>query len=219
MNIDWKKNILLPVIAQDYESNKVLMLAYMNEEAYNLTIKHKYAYYFSRSKQRIWKKGETSGHTQIIKDILIDCDSDTLLLKIKQNGVACHKGFYSCFSHSLLDEKEIEVKKIDTEKIYNIFDRLYHIILDRKNNSTEDKSWSKKLLNNPKLLLSKIKEEADELSFAIEKESDKKVIYEASDIFYHIIVGLAYRDISPDRVEQELAKRFSFSGIQEKKRR
>jgi len=107
MTIDWNKNPLIPAIAQDAENNEILMLAYMNEEAYNLTLSTGYAHYFSRSKQRIWKKGESSGHTQEVKDVLLDCDADTVVLKIKQNGVACHTGRRSCFFTSVLQDKVI----------------------------------------------------------------------------------------------------------------
>ena len=90
--IDWKKNQLLPAIVQDKDTNEVLMLAYMNEEAYDLSKSTKIAHYFSRSKQRIWKKGETSGNIQKVENIFLDCDDDTILLKVKQIGVACHTG-------------------------------------------------------------------------------------------------------------------------------
>ncbi len=92
MDINWEKNPLIPVVTQDYLSGDVLMLAYMDREAFELTLESGYAHYFSRSRNRIWKKGESSNHTQEVKDILIDCDADTILLKVKQNGVACHTG-------------------------------------------------------------------------------------------------------------------------------
>ena len=96
---DFSKNSsnLLPVIVQDYKSSQVLMLAYINEQSWRLTLRDNVATYWSRSKNRLWKKGETSGNTQEIKEILIDCDADTLIFKVKQNGVACHKGYRSCF--------------------------------------------------------------------------------------------------------------------------
>ncbi|MFK5976385.1 MAG: bifunctional phosphoribosyl-AMP cyclohydrolase/phosphoribosyl-ATP diphosphatase HisIE [Sulfurovum sp.] len=216
MDIDWTSNPLIPAIAQDFETNEVLMLAYMNQEAYNLTLSTGYAHYFSRSKQRIWKKGESSNHTQEIKDILLDCDADTLILKIHQNGVACHTGRKSCFFTSVIDDKIILDQEIDTGAIYSVVDTLYHTILERKNASKEAKSWTKKLLDNPKLMVSKIREEADEVCVAIEDESDEQVIYESADLLYHTLVGLGYRDISPDRVKQELARRFGMSGIVEK---
>jgi len=218
MQINWQKTPLIPAIAQDYETNEVLMLAYMNEEAYNLTLNTGYAHYFSRSKQRIWKKGESSGHTQKINDILLDCDADTLILKIEQKGVACHTGRKSCFFTSVTQEKIIAEKQVDTDAIYSVVDTLYHTILERKN-SVAEKSWTKKLLNDKELLLSKIKEEADEVCVAIAQESDKQVIYESADLLYHTLVGLGLRDISPDRVKQELARRFGMSGIEEKESR
>jgi phosphoribosyl-ATP pyrophosphohydrolase/phosphoribosyl-AMP cyclohydrolase len=218
MNIDWTSNPLIPAIAQDSQTNEVLMLAYMNEEAFNLTISTGFAHYFSRSKQRIWKKGESSNHTQEIKDILLDCDADTIILKINQNGVACHTGTKSCFFTSVLQDKIIADKEIDTDAIYSVVDTLYHTILERKND-TASKSWTKKLLNNEELMLSKIKEEADEVCQAIKSESDKQVIYESADLLYHTLVGLGHRNISPDRVKQELSRRFGTSGITEKESR
>lgn len=219
MQIDWNKNPLIPAIAQDHENGEVLMLAYMNEEAYKLTLSSGYAHYFSRSKQRIWKKGESSNHTQEVKDILLDCDADTVILKIKQNGVACHTGTKSCFFTSVMQDKVILEKEVDTTAMYSVVDTLYHTILERKNAPAKQKSWTKKLLNDKELMLSKIREEADEVCVAINEESDEQVIYESADLLYHTLVGLGYRDISPDRVKQELARRFGLSGIEEKEKR
>ena len=219
MQINWQKTPLIPAIAQEHETNEILMLAYMNEEAYNLTLSTGYAHYFSRSRQRLWKKGESSNHTQEIKDILLDCDADTVVLKIKQNGVACHTGTKSCFFTSVTQEKRVQEQEIDTNAMYGVVDTLYHTILERKNSTSTEKSWTKKLLNDKTLLLSKIREEADEVCVAIEEESDKQVIYESADLLYHTLVGLGYRDISPDRVKQELSRRFGQSGITEKENR
>jgi phosphoribosyl-ATP pyrophosphohydrolase/phosphoribosyl-AMP cyclohydrolase len=218
MQINWEKHNLLPAIAQDNKSGQVLMLAYMNKEALELTLKTGFAHYFSRSKQRIWKKGEESGHTQEIVDVLIDCDADTILLKVNQNGVACHTGRKSCFFTSIKDNKEVLKKEVNIEDKYSIVDILYHTILERKSDDAK-KSWTKKLLNDKKLLLSKIKEEADELCTAIDREDDKQVIYEAADLLYHSLVGLGFREISPDLVKQELKRRFGTSGIEEKESR
>jgi phosphoribosyl-ATP pyrophosphohydrolase/phosphoribosyl-AMP cyclohydrolase len=218
MSINWEKNPLIPAVAQDYKSGDVLMLAYMNREAFKLTLSSGYAHYFSRSKKRIWKKGESSGHTQEIRDILIDCDSDTILLKVKQNGVACHTGTRSCFFRSVLNKKRVLEKEIDTNSIYSVVDTLYHTILERKSDSAKN-SWTKKLLEDKNLLYSKIEEEAKELIEALDRESDERVISESADLLYHSLVGLGFRDISPDRVKQELKRRFGVSGIEEKKSR
>ena len=218
MQINWEKNPLLPAIVQDAKSGDVLMLAYMNKEALDLSLNTGYAHYFSRSKQRIWKKGESSGHTQEIIDILLDCDGDTILLKVNQNGVACHTGRKSCFFTSIKENIEVLKPEVNLEDKYSIVDILYHTILERKNDDSK-KSWTKKLLNDKELLLSKIKEEADELCVAIDKEDDNQVIYEAADLLYHALVGLGYREVSPDRVKQELKRRFGVSGIEEKESR
>jgi len=215
MQIDWQKNPIIPAIAQEASTNEILMLAYVNEEAFNLTLSTGYAHYFSRSRQRLWKKGESSGHTQKIVDVLLDCDADTLVFKIEQKGVACHTGRKSCFFTSVMQERVILDKEVDTDAIYGVVDTLYHTILERKNSGSE-KSWTKKLLNDKTLLLEKIREEADELCAAIDKESNEQVIYEAADLLYHALVGLGSREISPDRVKQELARRFGTSGIEEK---
>ena len=218
MTINWTKTPLIPAIAQDEVDSQILMLAYMNEEAYNLSLSTGYAHYFSRSRQRLWKKGESSGHTQKISDILVDCDGDTIVLKIAQKGVACHTGTKSCFFTSIMQDKRVLEQEVDTDAIYGVVDTLYHTILERKSDNSK-KSWTKKLLNDKALLLSKIREEADEVCVAIDEESDKQVIYESADLLYHTLVGLGLREISPDRVKQELARRFNTSGIEEKESR
>ena len=129
--IDFDKNDgIVPAIAQDANTNEVLMMAYMNKQSLELTLSTGFAHYFSRSKQKLWKKGETSGHTQEITDIMVDCDNDTILLKINQQGVACHTGRKSCFFKSIKnEEKIISDIVIDTTKAYGIIDTLYHTIL------------------------------------------------------------------------------------------
>ncbi|NPA28276.1 MAG: phosphoribosyl-AMP cyclohydrolase, partial [Epsilonproteobacteria bacterium] len=151
VQINWEKNPLIPAIVQDAKTNKVLMLAYMNKEAFELTLKSGFAHYFSRSKKRIWKKGESSGHTQEIVDILVDCDGYTILLKVNQKGVACHTGRKSCFFTSIKDNKEVLKREVEVEDKYSIVDILYHTILERKNDNAK-KSWTKKLLNNKDLM-------------------------------------------------------------------
>ncbi|MDD6258864.1 MAG: phosphoribosyl-AMP cyclohydrolase [Erysipelotrichaceae bacterium] len=107
---DFKKgNGLIPVVVQDEKTNEVLMLAYMNQESFDKTLETGIATYWSRSREELWTKGETSGHYQHVHEILIDCDEDTLLLKVKQDGSACHTGHYSCFYRNI-DGKEVETK-------------------------------------------------------------------------------------------------------------
>lgn len=218
--IDWQKmKGLIPVIVQDVTTNEVLMLAYMDEEALSLTQQTKQAHYFSRSKQRIWKKGESSGHLQHVKELLIDCDNDTILLKVEQIGVACHTGRKSCFFTNLESNETIHEVKVDTSSAYGVIDTLYHTICEKKNDDPT-KSYTAKLLQGKEnSYLKKIVEEAGELTFAIKDNNTEEIIYETADLVYHCLVGLASKNISPDRVKQELARRFGMSGIEEKNSR
>jgi len=218
--IDWNKNSLIPAIVQDLKSNKVLMLAYMNKEALELSLNTNIAHYFSRSKQRIWKKGESSGNIQNIKEIFIDCDNDTILLKVEQvNGIACHTGRESCFFRDLKNDNLIEDIKQDSSAIYGVVDTLYHTILERKSANPKTSYTASLFHKGENSILKKVVEEAGELTFAIKDNNSKEIIYEAADLLYHTLVALAYRDISPDRVKQEIARRFGLSGIDEKNSR
>ena len=217
--VDWEKCELLPVVVQDIKSKEVLMLAYMNKEALELSLSSKTAHYFSRSKQRIWKKGESSGHTQEIDSFYIDCDNDTLLIKVKQNGVACHTGRATCF-FTQLESGEIQSEaEVNTQAMYGVIDTLYHTIQERKN-ADPASSWTAKLLSKGEnTILKKVVEEAGEFSFAYKDDDEKEMIYEAADLTYHMLVALAAKNISPDRIKQELARRFDMSGIEEKNSR
>ncbi len=218
--IDWiKMDNLIPVITQDATTNEVLMLAYMNQEALELTIKTNYAHYYSRSKQRIWKKGESSNHLQEIVEILVDCDNDTLLLKVNQEGVACHTGRKSCFFTKFSTDEIISEVEINTTSAYGVIDTLYHTIQEKKSDDPT-KSYTAKLLQGKQnSMLKKIVEEAGEFTFAIKDDNTQEIIYEAADITYHVLVALASKNISPDRVKQELSRRFGISGIEEKNSR
>ena len=119
MKPNFDKSPLLPAIAQDLSTNEVLMLAYMNEEAWNLTIETGIAHYYSRSRKKIWKKGEQSGHIQKVKEIRIDCDLDTILLLVEQVGVACHEGYKSCFSRTFSKTADGNSFTINQKQIKN----------------------------------------------------------------------------------------------------
>lgn len=217
--IDWQKIPLLPVVVQDSTSQEVLMMAYMNKEALKLSLETKIAHYFSRSKQRIWKKGESSGHTQQIESFNIDCDNDTLLIKVVQNGVACHTGRRSCFFTELESGEITSEVEVSSEALYGVIDTLYHTIQERKN-ADPNTSWTAKLLSKgDNTILKKVVEEAGEFSFAYKDNDEHEIIYEAADLTYHVLVALAAKNISPDRVKQELARRFDMSGIVEKNSR
>lgn len=217
--VDWEKQELLPVIVQEVQTNEVLMMAYMNKEALSLSLETKIAHYFSRSKQRIWKKGESSGHIQEIHSFNIDCDNDTLLIKVTQNGVACHTGRKSCFFTELESGEAKGKVEVSSEALYGVIDTLYHTIQERKLADPET-SWTAKLISKgDNTILKKVVEEAGEFSFAYKDDDESEMIYEAADLTYHMLVALAVKNISPDRIKQELARRFDMSGIAEKNSR
>ncbi|MDR2789590.1 MAG: bifunctional phosphoribosyl-AMP cyclohydrolase/phosphoribosyl-ATP diphosphatase HisIE, partial [Campylobacteraceae bacterium] len=200
------------------ESGEALMLAYMNEEAYNLTLQTKFAHYFSRSKQRIWKKGETSGNTQSVKEIFLDCDNDALLLKVEQKGAACHTGNKTCFFKNILLPASKQAEITDTPN-YNIIDKLYHVIQERKGADEELSYVAKLLKKGDNAFLKKVIEEAGEFTFAVKDGDEKEIIYEGADLMFHFLVALASKNIHPERIERELARREGASGIEEKKNR
>jgi phosphoribosyl-ATP pyrophosphohydrolase/phosphoribosyl-AMP cyclohydrolase len=218
--IDWTKcDGLLPVITQQFDSGEVLMMAYMNEEALNLTLATNEVHYFSRTKQRIWKKGESSGHIQQVKQILVDCDNDTVLIKVDQVGVACHTGRQSCFFTDLKHDEAILNVKEEMTQTYGIIETLYQTISSRRFGDPEESYTAKLLQGKQNSMLKKICEEASEFTFAIKDGQNDEIVYECADLAYHILVALASKNISPDRVKQELAKRFGISGIAEKNSR
>jgi len=210
---------LIPVITQDNTTNEVLMLAYMDKEALELTLKTNFAHYFSRSKQRIWKKGESSNHTQEVQSIQIDCDNDTVLLKVIQNGVACHTGRKSCFFTDLKTNEIFTEVQVDTTAAYGVVDTLYHTILEKKDNDPKVSYTAKLLQGDQNSMLKKIVEEAGEFTFAVKDDDTEEIIYEAADLLYHSLIALASKNISPDRIKQEIARRFGMSGIEEKNSR
>ena len=217
--VDWDKSELLPVIVQEVGTNEILMMAYMNKEALELSLTTKIAHYFSRSKQRIWKKGESSGHTQAIQEFLLDCDNDTLLIKVEQVGVACHTGRKSCFFTNIETGESVSEVEVEMASTYGVIDELYHTLLERKNADPET-SWTAKLFSKGEnTILKKVVEEAGEFCFAVKDDDHEEMVYEAADMVYHTMVALALKNISPDRIKQELARRFDMSGIAEKNSR
>lgn len=216
-HIDWKKcQDLLPVIVQDSTSNEVLMMAFMNQEALELSLQSKYAHYYSRTKQRLWKKGESSGHTQKIVSFNIDCDNDTLLIKVEQSGVACHTGRKSCFFTNLQSGETTLDVEVDTTAMYGVIDQLYHTIMEKKNDDPS-KSYTASLISKGEnSYLKKIVEEAGEFCFAIKDNNKDEIVYEAADMVYHTMVALADKGISPELVKKELARRFGMGGLEEK---
>ena len=186
----FKKNSdgMIPVVVQDYKTDKVLMVAYMNEEAFNLTIKTGKMTYFSRSRNEIWVKGVTSGHFQYVKELSMDCDLDTMLAKVYQVGVPCHTGADTCFFNTLVK------KEYDESNPMRVFEDVYNVILDRKKNPKEGSYTNYLFDKGIDKILKKVGEEATEIVIAAKNPDPQEVKYEISDFLYHVMVLMAERN-------------------------
>lgn len=192
---------LIPVIAQHYKTREVLMLAYMNEEAFNKTIETGRMTYYSRSRQELWTKGETSGHFQFVKALTIDCDNDTILAQVSQIGAACHTGSPSCFFTDLV-RKEYN----DTNPL-KVFTEEYEIIQDRKLNPKNGSYTNYLFEKGIDKILKKVGEEATEIVIAAKNPDPEEIKYEISDFLYHIMVLMVERGVTWEDVIKELADR------------
>ncbi|MCI8465004.1 MAG: bifunctional phosphoribosyl-AMP cyclohydrolase/phosphoribosyl-ATP diphosphatase HisIE [Lachnospiraceae bacterium] len=192
---------LVPVIVQDYRTNEVLMMAYMNEQAFLDTLRTGKMCYFSRSRKSQWLKGETSGHFQYVKSLHLDCDSDTLLAKVFQVGAACHTGSRSCFFQTLVK------KEYDETNPLLVFEKVYDVIADRKLHPKEGSYTNYLFDKGIDKILKKIGEEAAEMIIAAKNPDPEEIIYELSDFLYHAMVLMAQKGITWEEVTRELANR------------
>lgn len=211
-NLKLNKDGLIPVVTQDIDSNEVLMVAYMNKEAFDKTLETKKVHYYSRSRQCLWLKGETSGHYQTLKHMALDCDEDTLLVKVQQEGVACHTGAYSCFYKEIdLETKNMvemgDRTKLKSESVLSIFEEVYNIILDRKKNPKEGSYTNYLFDKGIDKILKKVGEETAEVIIGSKNEGNEEVIYEVSDLIYHLSVLMVEKDVTWDDICNELGKR------------
>lgn len=192
---------LIPVVTQDYKTGKVLMVAYMNEASYNETIRSGRMTYYSRSRQCLWKKGDTSGHYQFVKSLGIDCDCDTILAKVKQIGAACHTGSESCFFTNLAK------KEYDDVNPATILQEIMDTVSDRKAHPKEGSYTNYLFDKGIDKILKKVGEEATEIVIAAKNPDASELKYEISDFLYHMIVLMVERGVGWDEISRELAKR------------
>lgn len=204
---DFKLNSdnMIPAIVQDYMSGQVLMMAYMNEEAYEKTVETKVATYWSRSRKELWVKGATSGHYQHVKEMVIDCDNDTLLLKVAQDGAACHTGQYSCFYRYQNDEGNFE--EVNTEKQKDVFQGVYDVVADRKENPKEGSYTNYLFEKGIDKILKKVGEETAEVIIGAKNEGKEEIVYEISDLLYHLTVLMVEKGATWEDIYDELDKR------------
>ena len=193
---------LIPVIVQEYITKDVLMLAYMNEESFNATIRTGKMTYYSRSRRSLWVKGETSGHIQYVKKLIADCDKDTILAFVSQVGdIACHTGARSCFFNEIITKEYIEKNPL------KIFETLYDIVVDRRNNPKEGSYTNYLFDKGIDKILKKVGEEATEIVIAAKNPNKEEIKYEISDFLYHVTVLMVECGITWDEVTIELSRR------------
>jgi phosphoribosyl-ATP pyrophosphohydrolase/phosphoribosyl-AMP cyclohydrolase len=191
---------LICAIAQDAASGDVLMQAYMNEQALNLTLNTGYAHYYSRSRNALWKKGETSGHVQKVRAVTFDCDRDCVLLQIEQTGAACHTGSRSCFFQTEREETGAGVRFLA---------ELERVIIDRKNNPVEGSYTSYLFEKGVDKIAKKVGEEATETVIASKNENKKEFVGECADLLYHLLTLCAKKGVSLAEICSELKERHS----------
>lgn len=200
---DFKLNSegLIPVIVQDYQTEEVLMLAYMNEEAFHMTLRTGRMTYWSRSRKELWTKGLTSGHYQYVKSLTLDCDNDTILAKAAQVGAACHTGNHTCFF------QELASREYDDTNPLKVFQQVYGVILDRQKNPKEGSYTNYLFEKGIDKILKKLGEECTEIVIAAKNPDKEEIKYEISDFLYHMMVLMAERGVSWEDITRELARR------------
>lgn len=227
--ISWSADGLVPVIAQDENTKEVLMLAYMNKEALTKTIKEKKACYYSRSRGKLWVKGETSGNCQEVRDIAFDCDKDAVLILVRQTGVACHEDYYSCFHYNYKQPDSdqgfpVNENKDTTERngIFTVkgkpgqipplplgrnLELLKEVICQRNQERPEGSYTTYLFEKGLDKILKKVGEECAEVIIAAKNNSKEEISYEVADLFYHLLVMLEDQDVSLEDISLELESR------------
>lgn len=201
---DFKLNSdgMIPVVVQDYRTLEVLMVAYMNEEAYEQTLKTGKMTYYSRSRKQLWLKGATSGHLQYVKSLTADCDMDTILARVSQVGAACHTGARSCFFNNVV-KKDYE----ESGNPLQVFEDVFNVIKDRKLHPKEGSYTNYLFDKGIDKILKKLGEEATEIVIAAKNPNANEVKYEISDFLYHMMVLMAEKDVTWEEITTELANR------------
>jgi len=196
--IKFDENGLVVAVAQDYMTYEVLMVAYMNKEALEITLNEKRACYFSRSRQNLWRKGETSGHVQLLKGLYYDCDADAILVKVEQTGAACHTGEYSCFFNKVYEDNVTD---------QSILKKVYNQIINRRDNPVEGSYTNYLFEKGLDKILKKVGEETSEVIIGAKNKNKDELVYELSDLVYHSLVLMVSEGVTIDDLKRELTKR------------
>ena len=191
---------LVPAVVQDASTNRVLMQAYMNEEALRLTLSSGRMHFWSRTKGRIWMKGEESKHYSLVENAVLDCDDDAILFKVQQVGAVCHTGEETCFHKPLKTEKEHAVDS-------RMLERLFEVIKERIRSPSEASYVSRLTSKGEDAVLQKIGEEATELILAVKSDNPKEATLEAADLIFHVLVSFAQKGYDLNSIFEELDSR------------
>ena len=209
---------LIPAVVVDHRKKDVLMVAYMSPASLQKTLKTGETHFWSRSRKKLWRKGETSGHVQRVKAIYADCDRDTLLIEVEQVGVACHTGSRSCFFEKLSGNGAKQNVSISKPTL-PVLEVLYRTISERKRHPSANSYTSLLFEGGIDRILKKVGEEAGEFIISAKNRDKKAVIHETADLFYHLLVALNHQGIPVKAIEEELQRRSSQSGLAEKRSR
>lgn len=203
---------LLPAVIQDWLDGTVLMLGYMNQEAIAKTLATKSVHFWSRSRKKLWEKGETSGHKLQLKELFIDCDHDTILVKVQPVGPTCHTGERACF-FSRIDEQGLIGQEKTQDASGGILEGVLRTIRDRRANPQPGSYTTKLFEGGHDKILKKVAEEGGEVMLASKGGKREEIVYEVADLLFHTLMVLGYHDVALQEIYQELGKRFGQSGL------
>lgn len=205
---------LLPVVIQDWLDGTVLMLGYMNQEAVAKTVATRKVHFWSRSRNKLWEKGETSGHTLHVKELFVDCDRDTILVKAQPVGPTCHTGERACFFSRLAEQGPLVLRNAQDAQ-GGILEGVLRTIQGRRANPQAGSYTSKLFEGGHDKILKKVAEEAGEVLLASKGGKKEEIVYEVADLLFHTLMVLGYHEISLQEVFHELGKRFGKSGLRD----
>lgn len=203
---------LLPAVVQDWLDGTVLMLGYMNEEALAKTVASRTVHFWSRSRHKLWEKGESSGHKLHVKALFVDCDQDTVLVKAQPIGPTCHTGERACF-FSRLDEQGLVTEEKTQDAAGGILESVLRTILARRANPQAGSYTTKLFEGGHDKILKKVAEEAGEVLLASKGGKKEEIVYEVADLFFHTLMVLGYHDLTLQEIYEELGRRFGKSGL------
>lgn len=205
IELKYNEKGLIPTVVQDVNTKEVLMVAYMNDESLERTLESGETVFYSRSRQKLWHKGETSGNTQKVEEIHYDCDQDTLLILVEPAGPACHTGKTSCFYRKMAESKEKSQKQAKKDDIINL---LYDLITRRRQKLPDDSYTTYLFEEGLDKILKKIGEESSEVIIAAKNEPEKELVNETVDLIYHLLVLLVEKEVNLEQISEELNNRF-----------